>query len=155
MVSLDRFLSNCKVAHCQRVAEVMFNLAKYCCELEEDECKEMYALGLVHDVGYLNVKDFSDHPFNGASMLPGYRYSAEILYHGDPSHAEDSIYIKLLNFADMHVDTEGNVVPMSVRLDDIGDRYGIDSREYERCRDIVKVHYDDLWFLYMEGMYFS
>lgn len=152
---MTSFLSEGKIEHCRKVAELMYNIAKFCCDYDEEICKEMYALGMVHDIGYLGITEPADHLIEGAAMLPGYKYAGEILYHGLPHKSDFSEYIRLLNFADLHVNSKGEIVPIISRVADISKRYGEHSREYKYSMELSKKHYDDAWFLYMEAMYFS
>ena len=151
---MGTFISDGKILHCKRVAEIMYLIARDCCKFDEQTCKEMYALGLVHDIGYLNIDDYSEHPAEGAAMLPGYRYANIIMEHGEPDDACQSVAKKLLQFADMHVNPKGEIIPMMTRLCDIGDRYGVGSLEYNKAEKICNSHYDGSWFLFMSSYYF-
>ena len=150
---MSKFLSEGKILHCKAVAEIMYNIALNCCGYEEDIAEEMYALGFIHDIGYNRIDESEHHGFKGAAMLPGYRYSGEVLYHGDASQRFYSEYIKILNFADMHVLSDGSIVSMSTRLDDIRERYGTKSRQTEGAEVIAETTYPSSWYALMENQY--
>lgn len=100
--------------------------------------KDMFTLGLLHDIGY-EFGDSEEHHIIGGEMLKRqeYKYYKEVLYHGKPIDNYSSIELDLLNFADMSVDKLGNVVSFENRLEDIAKRRGYDSPHYKNCKIII------------------
>ena len=100
--------------------------------------QEMFSLGLLHDIGY-EFGDVQNHPYLGGELLSkqGYKYYQEILNHGNPDSAYQSKALDLLNYADLHIDGNGNYVTMSNRLEDIKSRYGEDSIYYQNPKKVA------------------
>lgn len=130
-----------RLAHMQGVAEYMSkNAHKYNLNPED-----MYVLGLLHDVGYM--QDDENHEFFGASILSrvGYMYSEAIRYHGhtpaeymaETGNIPESIPKELLLLweADMTVDISGSFVGYKARLSSIRSRKGDDA--YAKAKEIV------------------
>ena len=92
-------------------------------KMSQAECDELYTLGLLHDIGYafLEEEDYSKHGFVGGEFLrtQKYKYWQEVYYHGVVNSEYQSKFLDLLNWADMHIDSKGNVVSYQERLDDI------------------------------------
>lgn len=92
-------------------------------KLPQIERDELYTLGLLHDIGYafLEEKDYSRHGFVGGEFLKSqkYKYWQEVYYHGVVNCEYQSKFLDLLNWADMHVDSRGNIVSYRERLDDM------------------------------------
>lgn len=119
------------ILHCKGVAEVMYTLAK-------ENKDEMYALGILHDIGKLH--GFKNHGEAGARITSdiGVKYHKEILYHGKVQNDYKSNELNLLNAADLSVDAEGNIIGYKKRIEDIGVRYGFDSNEYRDAMELSK-----------------
>ena len=102
------------------------------------DTKEMYTLGLLHDIGY-EFGSSEEHHTIGSEMMhtQGYKYYKEILYHGMPTQEYSSTALDLLNYADMRVDKKGNVVTFEERLQDIANRRGVDSPHYKNCKVVI------------------
>lgn len=134
--------SSDRANHSLTVAKQMYEMAL---ERSDDEfyAKKMFHLGLVHDIGYQFTDDNKEHAHVGGEFLKeeGYEYWEEVYDHGNPDITErpsDEWFI--LNIADMRTDSKGNKVSFDVRLKDIGDRYGYDSREYKMAwRMIIRL----------------
>lgn len=135
-----------KMAHCIGVAEYMRDNAwKY----GEDKNK-MYAIGLLHDIGYLEGR--KDHEATGYEILDSLGVNEDVLFaivnHGkNPYELEEAFQkdllkecpvIVLLYEADMSVNAQGYRVGFDKRLQDIGDRYGYDHVAYETASNTVK-----------------
>lgn len=114
--------------HAKTVAEVMSKLS--------NGDGRMYVLGLLHDIG--KTIDSQDHGMSGAALLEsmGFQYHREVYYHGIPQDEYSSLALDLLNAADLSVDSCGNLVGYKKRIDDIGKRYGRDSKEYENAKKL-------------------
>ena len=125
MNKYNNHLSNDKVSHSKAVAEYM-----------RDNCpngldpNEMYLLGFIHDIGYLFQKD--GHGTLGGLLLKaqGYKYYEEVYHHGDPHCEYKSKELDLLNLADLSINSKGEFVGISDRLEDIKTRYGAESKNY-------------------------
>lgn len=102
------------------------------------DSKEMFTLGLLHDIGY-EFGGSEEHHLNGYKVLEkqNYKYSKEVLYHGKPTDKYSSPALDLLNFADMHIDKKGNYVSFEDRLEDIKSRRGEDSPHYKNSKKII------------------
>ena len=117
---------------------------------------EMYILGLLHDIGkiyptnfdmntgkekpgvYQNIYD--GHAEKGGSLLSdlGFHCAKEVLHHGkDVDSYFFSVKLLLLNLADLSVNGEGKVISIKERMEDIGVRYGTDSKQYKHCISVI------------------
>jgi hypothetical protein len=67
----------------------------------------------------------------------GYKYWEEVYYHGNPNTSYESLYLTILNMADMQIDKYGNDVGYTKRLEDIKSRYGEDSIPYQNCVKLI------------------
>lgn len=67
-----------------------------------------------------------------------FKYWKEIYYHREIDKDYDSIYLTILNKADMQIDKFGNDVGYDKRLEDIKSRYGEDSEIYLKCFKLVE-----------------
>lgn len=125
-----------KLNHIIGVARLMKEKAK---SWGLDE-QEMFCLGFLHDIGY-EFSDVQDHPVIGAELLKnqGYKYYQEILNHGNPESTYQSKALDLLNYADLHIDGNGNYVTMLDRLEDIKSRYGEDSIFYQNPQKVASL----------------
>ena len=108
--------------------------------LTELELKELFLLGYNHDIGY----EFSDKGINhniiGGELLKenGFKYWKEVYYHGEPNSEYMSVYLEILNKADMQIDKYGNDVGYEKRLEDIKQRYGENSIIYRKAYKLVE-----------------
>ena len=123
-----------RVKHIMGVAKVMKDNAS---QWGLDE-KDMFTLGLLHDIGY-EFGSSEEHHLIGGEMLKNqeYMYYKEVLHHGKPTEEFSSKALDLLNYADMSVDKQGNIVSFNDRLQDIAIRRGVDSPHYKNCKVIV------------------
>lgn len=132
-------ISENKMKHSLQVARNMYELAKKA-GLEESLCRQYFAVGILHDIGY-EWDDNSKHPDSGADVLKDIGCSGEVVHavreHGNPD-AERTDLLDALNSSDMTSDFRGNKVGMDRRLDDIGSRYGKNSKQYLRSKRIVE-----------------
>lgn len=126
-------MDNDRVKHSISVARRMVEIGKSY-NLSNEELEELFVLGLNHDIGY-EFCDGKDHNVVGGNILKrsNYKYWREVYYHGVVQEEYSSLYLKILNTADMQVDKYGNVVGFEERLKDIKSRYGEDSVVYKRC----------------------
>ena len=109
-------------------------------DLTELELKELFLLGYNHDIGY----EFSDKGINhnviGGEILKenGFKYWQEVYYHGEINLEYKSMYLDILNQADMQIDKYGNDVGYEKRLEDIKQRYGEASIVYQKAYKLVE-----------------
>ena len=106
--------------------------------LSDRQIEELFVLGLNHDIGY-EFGPGSIHGEVGAEILKrsGYKYWKEVYYHGKVDSEYESLYLDILNAADMSVDSKGNDVGVDKRLNDIKNRYGEESNVYQCCIKLV------------------
>ena len=130
-----------RLKHIMAVARLMKDNA----ELLELDPDEMFTLGLVHDIGY-EFGESEEHHIVGYRMLEkqNYKYACEVLYHGKPTSDYASKALDLLNFADLHINKQGEYVSFAGRLDNIKMRRGENSPHYQNCKSVI----DELTILY-------
>ena len=106
--------------------------------LNEEELQDLFVLGLNHDIGY-EYGENSNHGHIGGEILKrnNYKYWQEIYYHGDVSTEYTSLFLEILNKADMQIDKYGNDVGYNKRLEDIKNRYGEESKTYLDAKIII------------------
>ena len=96
--------------------------------------KDLYLLGLNHDIGY-EYGNNDNHGYIGGEILKrnNYKYWKEVYYHGNINTKFSSLFLEILNKADMQIDKYGNDVGYDKRLEDIKNRYGEKSKT---CKDV-------------------
>ena len=69
-------------------------------------------MGYNHDVGYEFSDEEISHNVIGGKILKenGYKYWKEVYYHGEVDSEYKSMYLDILNKADMQIDKYGNEV---------------------------------------------
>lgn len=127
-----------RLKHSLKVAEVMVEIAKEY-GLSEEEQNDCFLLGYVHDIGYAYTMNKEKHNIVGGQILKnnGFKYWQEVYFHGEDECNFKSKYLDILNKADMQVDSKGNFVGYKERLKDIANRYGIDSKIYQKCKKLI------------------
>ena len=130
-------MDNDRLKHNYAVANKMVELGKEK-SLSEIELQELFLLGYLHDIGY-EFGTNENHNSIGGNLLKesNYKYWQEVYYHGIPNSEYKSLYLNILNTADMMIDKYGNDVGFDKRLEDIKSRYGKDSVQYLNCFKIV------------------
>lgn len=128
-----------RLKHCYGVAKKMIEIAKNM-NLSEKEIEELYFLGFNHDAAYEFCENGKNHDIIGGEILKrcGYKYWKEIYYHGKLQTEYDSKYLRILNKADMQIDSHGNDIGYDGRLKDIEERFGKDSIVYHNCVEYSK-----------------
>lgn len=128
-----------RLKHSLAVARKMVEIGKNK-ELTEKELQELFVLGYNHDIGYEFVDNNLDHGIVGGEILKesNYKYWQEVYYHGNSNTKYESLYLTILNQADMQIDKYGNDVGYKKRLEDIKSRYGDKSIEYTNARTIIE-----------------
>lgn len=126
-----------RLKHSLAVARKMVEIAKEK-QLSEESQQELFVLGLNHDIGY-EYGENVNHNIIGGNILKesNYKYWKEVYFHGNPDTSYKSLYLDILNMADMQVDKAGNSVSYEERLEDIKNRYGIDSKQYMDSKKII------------------
>ena len=130
-------MDNDRLKHSYAVANKMVEIGKSK-NLNDNELEDLFLLGLVHDIGYQFGKN-EDHNIVGGNILKNnnYKYYKEVYYHGIPNSEYKSLYLDILNTADMMIDKYGNDVGFDKRLEDIKSRYGEDSSVYLKCIELI------------------
>ena len=127
-----------RLKHSLSVARKMVEIAKSK-NLNEEDIKNCFTIGYNHDIGY----EFDENKFNhnviGGEILKNsnFKYWKEIYYHGEIDIEYKSLYLDILNQADMQIDKYGNDVGYDKRLEDIKNRYGEDSEVYNKCYKLI------------------
>lgn len=85
------------------------------------------------------TKNGINHNIIGEEILKNsnFKYWREIYYHGEINIEYKSLYLDILNQADMQIDKYDNDVGYDKRLEDIKNRYGKDSDVYNKCCKLV------------------
>ena len=136
-----------RLNHSLAVANKMLEIGKDF-KLQESDLKELFILGYNHDIGYEFCSDNIEHNIMGGELLKsnGYKYWKEVYYHGNPNSEYQSLFLKILNMADMQIDKYGIDVGYEKRLEDIKNRYGQDSIQYINANNVVNsVIEEELW----------
>ena len=125
-----------RILHSYSVANKMVEIGKLF-KLDNNELDILFIIGINHDIGY--EFDKSNHEVVGGNKLKelGFKYYKEVYYHGKIQDEYNSLYLDILNIADMMIDKYGNDVGFDKRLSDIESRYGNDSLVYKRCLELV------------------
>lgn len=133
-------ISEDRLKHCLGVAKKMEMLVETNDNYKCLNPKEMFTLGLLHDIGY-EFSDNAGHNVAGGLLLKaqGYKYWKEVYYHGVPQTEYLSEALMLLNHADVTVGPTGLSVTVEERIEDIGHRYGKDSKQYKDCVKLVSM----------------
>ena len=126
-----------RLRHSIAVARKMVEIAKSK-NLSDEDIKNCFIIGYNHDIGYEFTKNGNNHNTIGGEILRNnFKYWREIYYHGEINVEYKSLYLDILNQADMQMDKYGNDVGYDKRLEDIKSRYGEDSEVYNKCCKIV------------------
>lgn len=130
-------MDNNRLNHSLAVAKKMVEIGKNY-SLKYDELRDLYVLGFNHDIGY-EYGNNSNHAHIGGKILKrnNYKYWKEIYYHGDINSEYTSLFLNILNEADMQIDKYGNDVGYIKRLEDIKKRYGENSTTYKNAKILV------------------
>ena len=127
-----------RLMHSLGVARKMVEIAASY-NLTEKEINDCFVIGFNHDIGYEFSKDGVNHNIIGGNILreTGFKYWREIYYHGIKTCEYSSLYLDILNQADMQVDKYGKDVGYVERLKDIESRYGSESSVYKECLELI------------------
>ena len=127
-----------RIKHSLAVARKMKEIAKSM-NLTEKGIEDCFIIGYNHDIGYEFTENGIEHNVVGGLILKdrGFKYWKEIYYHGEIDINYDSLYLTILNQADMQIDKYGNDVGYEKRLEDIKSRYGENSVVYSKCIKLI------------------
>ena len=126
-----------RLRHSIAVARKMVEIAKSK-NLSDEDIKNCFIIGYNHDIGYEFTKNGNNHNTIGGEILRNnFKHWREIYYRGEINVEYKSLYLDILNQADMQIDKYGNDVGYDKRLEDIKSRYGEDSEVYNKCCKIV------------------
>ncbi len=127
-----------RVKHSLSVALKMIEIGKKK-NLSEEQLEELFVLGLNHDIVY-QFGNSENHNEIGAEILKncGYKYWKEVLNHGKIDNIYNSLYLDILNEADMKIDKYGNDVGYDKRLEDIENRYRAESKVYKNAKTLIE-----------------
>lgn len=132
-------MDNDRLKHSYAVAKKMMEIAKEY-NLSEEDIQNCFLIGLNHDVGYEFTTNGTNHNKIGGELLRdnGFKNWKEVYYHGDIDCQYQSIFLDILNKADMQIDKYGNDVGYDRRLEDIKERYGESSDIYKNCVTLIE-----------------
>ena len=140
-------ISENRLHHILGVARKAYKIAKDMGK-DEDFCRKCFMLGWIHDVGYEFSLVPEQHPANSAKMLLFLEDSCTIQNFNKKSYRaikNHGLYTsdltdeyKILNMADMLVNSNGIEVDVMTRLEEIKERYGEHSNQYLTACDICK-----------------
>lgn len=126
-----------RLNHSIAVAKKMVEIGKKY-NLDDEQLQELFLLGYNHDIGY-EFGNNEDHRIIGGNILKqsDYKYWQEVYYHGEIECQYHSLYLDILNKADMQIDKFGNDVGYIKRLEDIENRYGRESNIYKKAKKLI------------------
>ena len=131
-------ISDNRMMHTLVVARQSYHIAKNKYHLSENDCRKAFMIGFLHDVGYEFSENNLEHPVKGYELIKetlGVELT-EVREHGN-ANAEQTIFLAILNEADMTVDGKGTIVTVEERLEDIKNRYSEDAPEYLKTVELV------------------
>lgn len=126
-----------RLKHSLAVARKMVSIGKNK-GLSEEQLQELFILGYNHDIGY-EFGTNENHRVIGGNILKqsNYKYWQEVYFHGETDIQYHSLYLDILNMADMQIDKYGNDVGYDKRLEDIASRYGKLSTTYKNAEILI------------------
>lgn len=135
------FITDAMAKHMLAVARECYILAKRE-GLTEQECRNAFALGYIHNIGY----EFTDVPENhqivGYEMFANLTGTTSIRDHGKTQVMQTNntdIMLRILNAAELQLDSNGEYVGAKGRLKDIETRYGAASSKYRQTRQMAEL----------------
>ena len=144
-------ISEDRLHHILGVARKCYKIAK--AEMRsEDFCRKMFMIGWMHDIGYEFSKVQEEHPHISSELLHqlvcgntiydtsgSTKTNHAIYYHGTYPNEDlqSNDEWRILNIADLSIDSKGNDVGVIARLSEIKARYGEHSNQYLTASDIA------------------
>ena len=94
-----------RLKHSYVVARKMVEIGKKN-NFDDEQIKELFVLGLNHDIGYEFTQNGVNHNKIGGEILKdsGYKYWQEVYYHGEVETEYHSFFLNVLNQADIQID---------------------------------------------------
>lgn len=136
MTATLTLLTPSRLAHMNATANRAYEIAKTVFGKSENKARQLYVLGLLHDVGY--AFDPDDHAHAGGSVLISLGVEIDAVYdHGDPTVGFMDDELLIVNAADMTTSPTGAPMRMEDRLNDIGERYGVNSPQLACARAVA------------------
>ena len=91
-----------RLKHSYGVAKKMYEIGSLL-SLNDKELEQLYILELNHDIGYEFTKVGFEHNKVGGNILKksGFKYWKEVYFHGEIQNEYDSLFLDILNSADM------------------------------------------------------
>ena len=131
-------LTDNRLSHMRQVARTCYKLGRELFSWDEEKCRAMFALGLLHDIGYEFAGEPHQHPIIGQQILADtdFLFADEVRWHGIPASRETNELL-VLNIADLLTDSAGNIVTLDKRLEDIAERYGKQSQQYLDAKEVA------------------
>lgn len=130
-------LTPSRLAHMNATANRAYEIATTIFGKTEDEARQLYVWGLLHDVGYAFNPD--NHAHAGGKVLVDMGLTAYVVYnHGDPTVGIMNDDLLIVNAADMTTSPTGAPMRMKDRLEDISKRYGADSKQFVWARAVAE-----------------
>lgn len=132
-------MDEARLKHSIAVARKMVDIAKTR-NLSKNDIDSCFIIGFNHDIGYEFTNNGINHNKVGGLILKqsNFKYWRELYYHGEVNSEYNSVFLDILNQADMQIDKYGNYVGYDKRLEDIKCRYGEDSDIYVKCNELIE-----------------
>lgn len=128
-----------RLRHNLGVARECYNLALHKYNFSEEKARGMFVMGFLHDIGYEFADNRKNHPSVSYEII--LQLDKDMLLaiknHGNSTLDEFSIFDKVLNNADLTVNSKGDNCSVEDRLNDIKIRYGDNSKEYNSALDLA------------------
>ena len=131
-------LTEQKIKHNVTVARLCYKIAKEKYKTNENFARAMWTIGYNHDIGYEFIEDSSNISAHSDisdelifSAFKGDSYA--IKWHGKKI-SQSNVSLRILNEADLQVDSKGNIISVKERLEDIRLRYGNESKQYDQAK---------------------
>jgi hypothetical protein len=127
-----------RLNHSLAVAKKMVEIGRGY-NLTDEQLQKLFLLGYNHDIGY-EFGNNENHRIVGGNILKAsnYQYWQEVYYHGEIDIEYNSMYLDILNQADMQIDKYGNDVGYDKRLEDIKSRYGDTLNIYNKAKLLIE-----------------
>ena len=134
MIMMDQDRLNHSIAVARKMVEIG---KKY--NLDDEQLQELFLLGYNHDIGYEFGNNENHRIIDGKILKQSNnKYWQEVYYHGEVESEYSSLYLDILNKADMQIDKFGNDVGHVKRLEDIKNRYGKESDIYKKAEKLIE-----------------
>ena len=124
----------------------MLGVARKCYKITKEkgfseyDAKRLFITGLLHDVGYEFSENSEEHAEISNEMIKMFCGHGDyaVRNHGNPNISSYIYELDILNEANLTIDSKGNECTVEDRLQDIKQRYGVESKEYTDAYKIAK-----------------